>query len=534
MPFKLSFRNVFLLATIVWSVIYVWPELNFQDKLAQGDHGRDLYAFDAVYRGQVPYKDFWWVYGPLMPYYYGLFYKIFGVHISSILLGRAVLLVASAAFFYLSCAIIAQPSLAFIGAVWFLQGRQEFVCTYNHLGGTLVSLVIIYTLLCYTHSGSMRYLWLSLLATFVMMLIKINFGVVSLWGILIYLSLTAGLQYYPWREWRQIFYVVALGILPLIVFVVYWSLLNGLPGYVIHQCMPYFGNDQPYHASAMRSVHDYLHGFWYTFLSTPVETSIGLLFHLSALGGFYLLLTGKLAEDVTRNIWLSLGLVGMFYVLFFHEYLASNVFYRSFWSYPFLILLHFIMISTVFKVLHPVSRAFVMVFLWELLVFGCITHIDQIQAQKRPEHFLSMERGQIYVGNEPQWVETVNQTTDWLNTHLTSNDVFFALPYDCLYYYLTGQLTPTRQLIFFDHIKIPQEQEISVIKELEAHHVNYVLMSSRIISMEEDLGIFGVTYCPLLAKYVGDNFTQAYRQGGDLQRNPGWADNHGVFILKRN
>ena len=41
--------------------------------------------------GKLPYKDFWWVYGPLMPYYYGLFYKIFGMHITSVLLGRAVL-----------------------------------------------------------------------------------------------------------------------------------------------------------------------------------------------------------------------------------------------------------------------------------------------------------------------------------------------------------------------------------------------------------------------------------------------------------
>ena len=72
-----------------------------------------------------------------------------------------------------------------------------------------------------------------------------------------------------------------------------------------------------------------------------------------------------------------------------------------------------------------------------------------------------------------------------------------------------------------------------MIKELEQHHVNDVLMSTRIVSMEMDLGIFGRTYCPLLAKYLGDNFTQIYQQGGDPQITPGWADNHGVFILER-
>jgi len=224
----------------------------------------------------------------------------------------------------------------------------------------------------------------------------------------------------------------------------------------------------------------------------------------------------------------------MFFVLFFHEYLMSNVFYRSFWSYPFLILFHFIMLAIVFRILHPIFRIIILIFFWKLMILGGLSHFNKIQSQKTPDHYLSMPRGQIYVGNEAPWVDTVNRTTDYLSTNLSKDELFFALPYDCLYYYLAGKPSPTRQLIFFDHLKIPQEQEISVIKDLEARHVNYVLMSTRIVSMEMDLGIFGKTYCPLLAKYLGDNFTQIYQQGGNPQNPPGWADNHGVFILRRN
>ena len=64
------------------------------------------------------------------------------------------------------------------------------------------------------------------------------------------------------------------------------------------------------------------------------------------------------------------------------------------------------------------------------------------------------------------------RVTDFLNTTLKKDDLFFALPYDCLYYYLTGKESPTRQLIFFDHIKIPPQQEISVIKELESNKIS--------------------------------------------------------------
>jgi len=526
-------KTFFLLLTIVSALIFVWPELNFQDTLAQGDHGRDLYAFEAVFKHQLPYKDFWWVYGPIMPYYYGLFYKIFGLHITSILLGRALLLVTCAAFFYLSCAVIASPSLSFLGALWFIEGRQEFICTYNHIGGTVASLVIIYTLLSYMKSGSIRYLWASLVATFFLSLIKINFGIVSLWGIFIYVLLTDEVKHYPWDKEKKKFLLSSLFLLPLASFLIYWYLLKGLPIYAIHQCMPYMGDDQPYHASPLQALYAYLHGFWYTFNSSPENICIGLVLHLSTLIALGLLLMGKFSQDIAKNIYLSLGLVVMFFVLYFHEYFMSNVFYRSFWSYPFLILFHFMMIATVFRVLHPVLKVIILIFLWKVMIFGGLAHIEKIQSQKTPDHYLSMHRGQIYVGNEPQWVDTVNKTTNYLTTNLPPHALFFALPYDCLYYYLTGNQSPTRQLIFFEHIKIPPEQEVSVIKDLQMNHVNYVLISTRMASMEMDLGIFGRTYCPLLAKYLGDNFTQVYQQGGDPQRNPGWADNHGVFILKK-
>src|SRR5580698_7318530 len=81
---------VLLLVAIVGIIISA-PYFNYQDYLSQGDHGRDLYAAQAVYRGELPYRDFWWVYGPLMPYYYGLFFKIFGTQISSMILGKLVL-----------------------------------------------------------------------------------------------------------------------------------------------------------------------------------------------------------------------------------------------------------------------------------------------------------------------------------------------------------------------------------------------------------------------------------------------------------
>src|SRR5580704_3994959 len=88
---KQNSKAFILLLVLVVGILITAPYANYQDFLSQGDHGRDLYAAQAVYRGELPYKDFWWVYGPLMPYYYGLFFKIFGTHISSMILGKLIL-----------------------------------------------------------------------------------------------------------------------------------------------------------------------------------------------------------------------------------------------------------------------------------------------------------------------------------------------------------------------------------------------------------------------------------------------------------
>ena len=88
------------------------------------------------------------------------------------------------------------------------------------------------------------------------------------------------------------------------------------------------------------------------------------------------------------------------------------------------------------------------------------------------------------------------------------------------------------RLGFFDFVAIPDEQEKSIIKELEDNKVNWILISNRHSSTESGLGTFGESNCPLLAKYIHDHFAPV-AEFGDWINPPGWAWNHGVRILKR-
>ena len=530
---RLSNKSIFLLLTIVMAILFFWPELNFQDQLSQGDHGRDLYAFDAVTHGKMPYKDFWWVYGPVMPYYYGLCFKIFGVHITSVLLGRALLGILCAVLFYLSATCLMSPGLAFLGAAWFTTSRQEFFFTYNHIGGIAMELVIGWCLLSYIKDASLRYLWIALIADFVLGLVKINFGLAGLAGIILSVFLIDLVKKNPVDAPKKKFYVLAAGLIPLGLGIIYWALLHDLPLYAIRQCMPYFGDDQPYHASPLMVIPYFLEQHWLTFTRTPAGIPMGIILHGCTLLSVYLLISKKVEASYRQNVLLALSVIVIFFVFYFHEFLVSGVWYRTFWSQPFLSLFHFVTIAVAFTFIPKFLRVLIMIFFSGLIALGIVAHAGIIQSQKTPDHFLGMDRGQIYVGNEPQWADTVNHITYFLDTRLKNDDLFFALPYDCLYYYLTGKESPTRQLIFFDHIKIPIQQDISVIKELENNKVGYVLMSTRIVSPETGLGIFGKTYCPLLGQYIHNNFVPIVHQGGDPTQPPGWANNHGVIIFQR-
>ena len=181
MPFLKHHAKCLVLLLVLGSgIIITAPYANFQDFLSQGDHGRDLYAAQAVYRGELPYKDFWWVYGPLMPYYYGLFFKIFGTKISSMILGKLILRILGGILICLGLMEVSSAIAAFLCACWFMLFQQDFFFTYNHLGGIVMILGVAFCLLSYIKKNSSKAAWGALGFIFTLCLIKINFGLAAL------------------------------------------------------------------------------------------------------------------------------------------------------------------------------------------------------------------------------------------------------------------------------------------------------------------------------------------------------------------
>ncbi|MDO8580132.1 MAG: hypothetical protein Q7S13_01465 [Candidatus Omnitrophota bacterium] len=526
-------KLIFSILCFVLAWLILTPFLNYQPYLAQGDHGRDLYCFERILQGDLPYKDFWWVYGPLMLYYYAFFYKILGVHISSILIGQNILTAASTLLFFRILMTRLPAGLSLLGALWFILFSQSFFFTFNHIGGITAILFITLMIFSYIRRPQMIYLIWGLVGVLLLNLIKINFGLIALFCLVISAFLTDRLNGIALDRSKKIFYIAALFLVPIVTALVYDGLLHPLPSYVIHQCFPYLSKDHPYNISPLIALLRWIRGILINTGTSPSNILFAFIIMLSTVQTF-LFLTRKeamLASEKRQTI-LALLIPALFYVLNLHEYLASGVLYRTFWSAPFSLLLIFLLIDIGTKNLTKTIRLMLYAALLLVILSRALGGYQALNQRKVPAQHLNLPRADIFVGNQPAWITTVTETVRFLDKNLKAEELFVALPYDPLYYFLTAKQSPTPQLIFFDHINIPAQQEKGVIADLKKHNVRWVLLSNRIKSPEEGLGEFGKTYCPLIANYIQENF-EVVATFGDWANPPGWASNHGTIILRR-
>lgn len=522
----------YLILTLILGLLILWPELRYQTLLSTGDHGRDLEASVDVLRGKLVYQDYWWVYGPLMPYYYAAFYKIFGISIHSILIGKLLIKLTAGILCFLAVASLYTPLAAMMTALWFWTFQQDFFFTYSHIGGILMITAIIFCLLQYIRNPRMCALWMALTFGFILCMIKVNFGICSLAVLLASAFYIDHTNRTAIDAPRKMFYLAGCVLVPLAVFLVYYQFLKPLPIYEIRQCLPYSNADQPYNTTPWSAVVAFI-----KIAAGEASRSVPLLIFyvltaLCVIQTIVLWMTNALEAKQKAVLKTVCVVLGMYVIANFHEFIKSGVWYRWFWAQPPLIVLVFILFETAASHLHKNIRTL----LWAVLALMIgIMGIGSWQSAIRfhtPSQMIATERGGIYVSNPPDWVMTVNETTKYLNGVLKPDETFFAVPYDILYYYLTGRQSPSRQTIFFEHINIPPEQEIKIIKEIEDRKVNYVLLSNRFASPEKGLGMMGTTYCPILGKYINDNFVPVAKFG-EWRQVPGWGWSHGTQVLKR-
>ena len=528
-------KTFFLLLTIAAGILILWPLHNFQHYLAQGDHGRDLYCFKKVMEGSLPYRDFSWLFGPLMPYYYSLFYLLGGVSIQSVLFGQILLIFLVGIFVYMICSVFLPPSISFVCAFWYWSFRgAEFFYTYNHIGGLLALLITLYCVFRYIQNNKNRYIYAGFISILALMLIRLNMGVSTLIAFvpsLFLIDLIQKNRKIP--EKRRLYLFLALGTLT-ITFSIYWFLLHPLPKYAIYQSFPY-GKTQ--RADPSFSTFGIILHSWKMlaayFTATLAQKIFGLILFLATIQSSILIFSNKSPQRFKKNAFLAFSSLFIFLVLSLHEFVASGVFYRLFWTFPLLLIILFYLIATATRNISSAAVKLLILLTLFLPPFWNIQNeIRAIQAFKNPGHELKVGTNKVYTFQDPKWFQTVTGAVNFIKGNTRPDEKILVLPLDPIYLFLSERDSATRQLVFFEHINIGEEQERTIISEMETNGANWAVISNRSASHERGMGIFGQTYCPLLARYLRDHF-EPVAVFGDGMGPPGWISNHGVQILKR-
>ncbi len=524
-------KTVFFLLTILFGIIIFYPFHNFQLHLTQGDHGHNLYCFRKTFEGAIPYRDYWWVYGPLMPYYYSLFFHLFGVSIHSVLLGQMILNFICGLLVYRTLSLFVRPFLAFTAAIWYWIFFPPFEHTYNHIGGIFCILWIVYYFFLYIRRPRSRYLYLVLAGVLILALIKLNFGL-SMWG-----GLLLGLWFTDWllknpplRSKRWFYYCFLL--LPFAVLIFYGYFVKGLPFYAIRQCLPYLSGDQPFHSSFRDSILSFMKFCFVNWQSYWSHQWLGGLTVLSLIALIVLFKKRLLDSIQQKQILVVLGVLGIFIFLNLHEFFLSGVTYRAQWSRPLQILAVFFIIGMATQKFPGWIAVSVCLFIMVLAGEAHLTRVNFIHQVKKPWQYIPLKEGGIYIGNDPPWLATVLQTTEFLKENLKEDETFLALVYEPLYYFFTGKDSPSRLLIFFNHIHIHPDQEVEIITQMETRRVPLVLISNRYQTHEPVFGNFGQTNCPSLSAYL-NKYYQTVATFGQWEQSAEWFANHGVKILKK-
>jgi hypothetical protein len=527
-------KVVFPLLVVALGIAAFFPLHNLILVIAQGDHGRDLYAFWEVSRGRAPYRDFLWIYGPLMPYYYGTIFTMGGPTIQTALWGEIILKIACGVIFYAILALWCSRIFSVVGALWLFAFFPHFSHTFNHSGGLPAELLVLYFLLRYFQQPRWILSGLGLFAVFLLCLIKLNFGIVLLAGFLASQMAFDGsighfrknLRLYCWG-------VLGLGVA---VAAAYSLLTRGLPRYYLLQCFPVFKAYRQYDLILTSSIF----GTSVALLRQSISGAGSSPFHLATGALFWFCCFwesfGKAhplpGGTPKKTLMLSYAAILLFLVLSLSEYVLSGIDYSVLWAKPFQELLVFAVIGVCLRRFPRWARVAVILFLAIVPVSHLVRQDRVLNAMKVPIRYFQMEEQRVYTTNSPRWFLTVFQTTAFLRQELRPDEQFFALPYDPLFYFLLRRQSPVRELCFFDLMNIPPEQEREIMARLEAKRINYVVLSNRVNSDERGLGTFGKTYCPLLAAYLKENFKEI-QSFGTWSPKPRWIENYGIKILKR-
>lgn len=534
-------------ATVAWLCLTLLlgmgllaPYVEYQDVLDQGDRGRDLYCFKKTMDGDMVYRDYWWIYGPIMPYYYSLCYRMLGVGVRSVLIGQCGLLLLCGVLVFLTTALFASPACACIAAVAFWIYYPDFPHTYVYTGGIACMLLAVYFLFRYIRRPGLPPLLLCAGALVLAGMVKLNIGASVFCAALI---AAAGADFL--REGTRGFrnrlrrYIGAALLFGAGLILGYLPFTWGLPEIIRTQSFP-FSNAQRSSAPPLLSsirgvaavVGEQLASDW----RYPLLLALSLACGARAL---YLLARNRSLPAPRFELGAAMIALLLLALLSIHEYFMNifSIYYQLHWAFPMLLLLSVLAAWVGTRGLGVMARYGVAALVLVCAATTFARTARTIRECRVPAQYLGFARGGVYlnpVNNAPEWLATVRGAVDFIMRNVGKDEKIVALPYDPLYCFLSGRDSAIRQHEIFSLNHPTEEQEREIIASMERQNVRWAVLSNRYRTTEPGKGAgFGLVCCRLLSGYLEEHFDIAAVFGPWPKDPPEWIRGHGVAILRR-
>src|SRR6266850_1020252 len=201
---SLTTLGALLMLIVIWAVLLhatwaTWGNLTI-------DTGHEMYVPTVLSEGKMLYRDVWFMYGPLAPYFNSLLFRLFGVHLNVLYWAGSLSALGSAIFLYL----IGMRLSSWLGGwsagtVLLLEAfHPTFFCfplpySYNTVYACLTACLFLWLVVSASTSEGRGWMFAAGMAAAAGLLLKLEFGVASYLtlGILI---MARGLRQRLWRS----------------------------------------------------------------------------------------------------------------------------------------------------------------------------------------------------------------------------------------------------------------------------------------------------------------------------------------------
>ena len=494
-----------------------------------GDTGRDVYAFQMAFEGKLPCRDYWWQYGPLMPFYYAFWFLLTGVNLLSVRIGLDVLLFLCAFLSYMTLRIFVYPSIAFLFSLSFLSFYAGY--TLNHIGCFPFLILSVFSLWKFFLTHRTRWCYVGIFAVIGTALVKTTAGIASLFAFLASLLLYNLLSKQKDPNGRfpldPIHLLYVFLIFSAVTFGVYGFLYFGLPLSWVDQCLwlrPYYRNwgILPFGISNIDSFSYLLHGRHLLWHSLFVVVSAFGLWSLRKKNS--LLLEGQTLSAVVGSP-LLFGLSNAM------DYFADGMAFRiHFWAFPMQVLLMGLFGGWATSAFTSKTRAVFLGGVFFSLLLIPLRNLQVTLPYRTPERYLDLPHGHVYLGGALSVLESVREGSRFILENTTEGQQILAVPYDALFCFLSGRRQAIRELHFYNETPISERRQREIVAQLETKRVPLIILAQvGSLGRNHHSGFLGKN-CEKLHRYIFRHYEKVRTFGTLMADSP---STYPIVILKR-